>query len=665
MIPRETVDKIISSAQIVDVIGDFVSLKRRGANYVACCPFHNEKTPSFYVSPAKGIFTCFGCHKSGTAVGFVMEKEQLDYPGALRYLARKYGIEVKEKEETPEEIAARQRTESLYLVLDYAEKTFQANLDTDEGKALGYAYFRSRGLEDATIRKYGLGWSMKDRFALSKAAVSAGYKEEYLTAVGVSIKRDRGDLVDKFYERAMFPIHSVSGRVVGFGGRTLRSDYKEANIGKYVNSPENEIYHKRDNIYGLYFAKSEIVRQKKCYLVEGYLDVLSMHQLGITNVVASSGTALTHEQIYLLRNFSENITLMFDGDAAGIHAALRSIDLVLEAGMNVRVVLLPGGQDPDDFAKSHTLEEVRSFLDENEQDFITYEAALKQKEAGKDPMKKAELISSLADSVALIPDAIKRTAYVQLIAERFAINEKVLYDRIDVTRRRRLEEKIKEERERNGYGEPVQVVQGQETGVEIPEVTTPTVTDSRVLENPFMAPCERELLTFILRYGDSALSFASDSEYYFPGEPDTVANFIRNSIEESAFTNSVHKRTFDAYFSLYDSESCPSQQEMQHSLMNGADRQVAALVSELIEDKHMLTIKAFEDSVHVNEAVLAQKVPKSVIAYQMKYIRWKQLGLQERMKNMRDTGGDDDSLVEEFSNLEQIWRRLAEKSKRK
>ena len=338
MIPYETVDRILDTAQIADVVGDFVTLKKRGANYTACCPFHNEKTPSFYVSPSKGIYKCFGCGKSGTAVGFVMEHESLSYVEALKYLAKKYHIEVVEKEETAEEIAQKQRNESLLLVSEYAGKFFKDSLQTPEGQAIGYQYFKSRGLEDETIRKYGLGWAPTDRRALSEAARAAGYKEEFLTETGLCIRYDDGRLVDRFFDRVIFPIHSVSGRVIAFGGRTLKTD---KTVAKYVNSPSTEIYDKSRSLYGIYFAKNEISRQDKCILVEGYLDVLSMHQLGITNVVASSGTSLTVDQIRLIRKFTSNVTIIYDGDSAGIKAALRGIGLVLKEGLNVKIVLLP------------------------------------------------------------------------------------------------------------------------------------------------------------------------------------------------------------------------------------------------------------------------------------------------------------------------------------
>ena len=431
MIPYETVEKILDAARIEDVVGDFVTLKKRGANYTACCPFHNEKTPSFSVSPAKGIYKCFGCGKSGTAVGFVMEHESLSYVEALKYLAKKYHIEVVEKEESAEEIAQKQRNESLLLVSEYAGKFFKDSLQTPEGQSIAYQYFRSRGLEDETIRKYGLGWAPTDRKALAEAARAAGYKEEFLTETGLCIKYDDGRLVDRFFDRVIFPIHSVSGRVIAFGGRTLRTD---KSVAKYVNSPSTEIYDKSRSLYGIYFAKSEISRQDKCILVEGYLDVLSMHQLGITNVVASSGTSLTVEQIRMIRKFTSNVTIIYDGDSAGIKAALRGIGLVLKEGLNVKVVLLPEGQDPDDFARKHTLEEVQEHISRNEQDFISFKTDLLLGEAGGDPLKKAALINDVADTIALIPDAVIRAVYVRSCAEKFEISEGILGERVNTSR---------------------------------------------------------------------------------------------------------------------------------------------------------------------------------------------------------------------------------------
>lgn len=685
MIPQDTVDKILDSAQIVDVISDFVSLKRRGANYIACCPFHNEKTPSFYVSPAKGIYKCFGCGKSGTAVGFVMEHESMTYVEALKYLARKYGIEVKEKEDSPEEIAARQRNESLLLVMDYTEQFFRDSLKTQEGRSIGYAYFRSRGLEDATIEKYGLGWSPKSGHALAEAALAKGYKEEFLTATGVCIKRNDGSLIDKFYDRAMFPIHSVSGRVIAFGGRTLRSDYKTANIGKYVNSPETEIYDKSRSLYGIYFAKSEISKLDKCYLVEGYLDVLSMHQLGITNVVASSGTSLTVPQIRLIKKFTDNVTIMYDGDAAGIHAALRGIGLILKEGLNVRVVLLPDGDDPDSYSQKHNLEEVQAFLQANEQDFIEYKTDLLLGQSGNDPLKKAELINDIADTIALIPDQIKRAVYVQSAAVKFGINEDALYARILNTRQKMIDDERKEaERERmreerqaranagpqsaganaggqsvplpEDYGEPAGdgYMDGQMEPVDVtvPADTAPARANAGgvYLENPVMAPVERDLLKFILVSGLDTMDFESDSEFY-DSEKTTAADFIRDAIEEHPFSNSLYARTFDEYFKLYDADATLGQDDIIRSLMNSPDREMASLVGDLVEEKYRLTVKNFSDAMTSQSSFLVIQVPKAIMVYNSKIVRSQELALAARLKELGRMEKTPETMAEEAEIL--------------
>lgn len=705
MIPQDTVDKILDSAQIVDVISDFVSLKRRGANYIACCPFHNEKTPSFYVSPAKGIYKCFGCGKSGTAVGFVMEHESMTYVEALKYLARKYGIEVKEKEDSPEEIAARQRNESLLLVMDYTEQFFKDSLKTQEGRSIGYAYFRSRGLEDATIEKYGLGWSPKSGHALAEAALAKGYKEEFLTATGVCIKRNDGSLIDKFYDRAMFPIHSVSGRVIAFGGRTLRSDYKTANIGKYVNSPETEIYDKSRSLYGIYFAKSEISKLDKCYLVEGYLDVLSMHQLGITNVVASSGTSLTVPQIRLIKKFTDNVTIMYDGDAAGIHAALRGIGLILKEGLNVRVVLLPDGDDPDSYSQKHNLEEVQAFLQANEQDFIEYKTDLLLGQSGNDPLKKAELINDIADTIALIPDQIKRAVYVQSAAVKFGINEDALYARILNTRQKMIDDERKEaERERmreerqaransgpqsaganavgqsvpgdiplpEDYGEPAGdgYMDGQMEPVDVPVPadTAPAKANAGgvYLENPVMAPVERDLLKFILVSGLDTMDFESDSEFY-DSEKTTAADFIRDAIEEHPFSNSLYARTFDEYFKLYDADATLGQDDIIRSLMNSPDREMASLVGDLVEEKYRLTVKNFSNAMTSQSSFLVIQVPKAIMVYNSKIVRSQELALAARLKELGrmektpETMAEEAEILVKFQKVVELRKKIVEK----
>lgn len=705
MIPQDTVNKILDSAQIVDVVSDFVSLKRRGANFIACCPFHNEKTPSFYVSPAKGIYKCFGCGKSGTAVGFVMEHENMTYVEALKYLARKYGIEVKEKEETPEEIAARQRSESLLLVLDYTEQFFQKSLDTPEGKSIGYAYFRSRGLEDATIRKYGLGWAPKAGNALATDALAKGYKEEFLTTTGVCIKRHDGSLCDKFYDRVIFPIHSVSGRVIGFGGRTLRSDYKTANIGKYVNSPQSEVYDKSSTLYGIYFAKSEIVRQNKCYLVEGYLDVLSMHQLGITNVVASSGTSLTIPQIRLIKKFTDNVTVMYDGDSAGIHAALRGIDLILKEGLNVRVVLIPDGDDPDSYSRKHSLEEVQSFLKSAEKDFIVFKTDLLLGQAGDDPLNKAGLINDITDTLALVPDQIKRAVYVQMTSQKFGISEDAIYSRITDTRQKMLENERKEaERERMraereearvnanvaeanagapseplpvDYGEPVDSIDGgyilegylppEEVGepaAEAPETPKVTSEEGILLENPVMAPSEKELLVLILKYGLETLDFETDSEYYDKNEKFTVADFIRDAIDGREFANTVYRRTYNEYFRLYDGDATLTQDDIIRKIMDGPDRVMATLTGDLTQDKYLLTVKNFADSMTSLSSFLVINVPRAILVYNSKIVRMQEIEISEKLNAMKHGECPEEemmALLEKFQKTAALRKKITER----
>lgn len=660
MIPQDTVNKILDSAQIVEVISDFVSLKRRGANFIACCPFHNEKTPSFYVSPSKGIYKCFGCGKSGTAVGFVMEHESMTYVEALKYLAKKYGIEVKEKEDSPEEIAARQRSESLYLVMDFAEKFFQESLKTPEGRSIGYAYFRSRGLEDSTIEKYGLGWSPKGGSVFSREALAKGYKEEFLTATGVSIKRNDGSLIDKFYDRVMFPIHSVSGRVIAFGGRTLRSDYKTANIGKYVNSPETEIYDKSRSLYGIYFAKSEISRQDKCFLVEGYLDVLSMHQLGITNVVASSGTSLTVPQIRLIKKFTSNVTIMYDGDAAGIHAALRGIGLILKEGMNVRVVLIPDGDDPDSYSRKHTLEEMHKFLEDNEQDFITYKTDLLLGQAGNDPLKRAELINDIADTIALIPDQIKRAVYVQNAADKFGIAEDMIYARIHSSRQKMIEEERKEaERERireeraeaNAVVPEVSVNADVTPSPDVPEQAVQVKSAPAGFESPVLQPSEKDLLGFILRNGMSLLEFESDSPYYEEEGAVPVADFIRDALDGHEFANTSYRRVYDEYFRLYDEDPALTQTDIVRKLMDSPDRAMADMVADFVEERYQLTVKNFKDSMTAESSHLVLNVPKAILVYNSLRVKAQEMEITERLKELKHEEQTDDIMKEQFDLL--------------
>ena len=645
MIPQETVQLILDTARVEDVVGDFVTLKRRGSSLWACCPFHNEKTPSFHVEPSRGIYKCFGCGKSGTAVGFVMEYEKLSYTEALKYLARKYHIEVKEKEESAEDIAARQRNESLLAVSEFAFNFFKDQLATDEGRSVAVQYFHSRGLEDDTIAKYGLGWAPKSKNALTEAAKKEGYKDEYLLETGLCAQWDAdGSLHDRFYDRVMFPIHSVSGRVIAFGGRTLFTD---KSVAKYVNSKESEIYVKSRSLYGIYFAKSAISRADKCYLVEGYLDVLSMHQLGITNVVASSGTSLTVEQIRLIKRFTENVTIMYDGDSAGIHAALRGIDLILKEGMNVKVVLIPDGDDPDSYARKHTLEEVEAFIGANEQDFIAFKADLLLGEAGDDPLKRANLINDIADTVAGIPDAVKRSVYTDTIAAKFRIDADILTDRI-----RRTREKIQGEERTQAQREAVRARREEEAAQQPQESAyVPPVNELRALEtqNPLLAPSERELLGFILTDGCTPLTFESDSEFYDPEGTQTVAEFIDTALagDGIAFANDAYRRTYDAYFTLFDAGK--KQEEIIRDLLNGADDAIRFVASQLSDDKYELTVKNFQAALTTRDSWLTNWVPKAILAYHIKRLQSDQNALTREL-----AAAGPDRQLEIFAALKQI-----------
>ena len=680
MIPQDTVNKILDTAQIVEVVSDFVSLKRRGANYVACCPFHNEKTPSFSVSPTKGIYHCFGCGKTGSAVRFVMEHESMSYVEALKYLAKKYGIEVREKEETSEEIASRQRRESLMLVLDYTERFFQESLRTQEGRNLGYAYFKSRGLEDSTIEKYGLGWSPMKGTALCEKAVEDGYKPEYLVATGVCIQKDDGTLVDKFRERAMFPIHTVSGRIIGFGGRTLRSDYKERNIGKYVNSPQTEVYDKKTTLYGIYFAKSEIARRDRCILVEGYLDVLSMHQLGITNVVASSGTSLTVEQVSLIRKFTENVTIMYDGDAAGIHAAERGIGLCLKGGLNVRVVLIPDGDDPDSFARKHTLEEVKSFIEENERDFISYRTDQLIGDAGSDPVRRSNLVNEIAGTLALIPDQVKRAMYVQDVSTKFNIDESLVYSKINDAVRAMREEERKEEMRRQraleagsqasaeggiedgaqpagGDGNNAGGDAGQDRDFNLSGNAGGAAPKPEPLyEDPLLLPSEKELAGLILNHGMSELEFETDSEYYDPEGFVTVADFIRDALEVDGhqFSNSIMRKIYDEYFDLYDSSPDMTQEDIVRTILNGEDTRLADEAASMLSMRHELTVKDLLNSMTATSSFLVRTVPKAILVYKLLRVKKQELELAAALQKLRRQGGDN--IKEQFGILQQVQK---------
>ncbi len=634
MIPQETVAKILDTVRVEEVIGDFVSLRRQGANYLACCPFHNEKTPSFSVSPAKGFYYCFGCHKGGSSVNFLMEHENMSYVEALRYLARKYHIEVVEEEEDAETIAARQRSESLYLVSEFAQKYFADQLKSGEGRALGYNYFRSRGMEEATIEKFGLGWSPSDRSGLLKAAREAGYKEEYLVATGLCIQTQDGRLYDRFHDRAIFPIYSDSGRVVAFGGRTLFSDYKERNIGKYINSPESEIYVKSKTLYGLFQAKSAIAKADKCILVEGNIDVISMHQLGITNTVASCGTALTVDHIRRIKRFTNNVTIIYDGDSAGIHAALRGVGMVLQEGMDVKVVVLPDGKDPDDFCKEHTLEEAQAFLAAHERDFINFKIDVLLEDVGDDPLKMAGVISDIADTIALIPDAVKRAVYIDACSKRLSFDRESIKQRVELTVANIKEEQWKRKKALEK--------------LEKPQAPAPQPGETKTVEvaSP-LQPAEKSIMEFILNNGLDAMKFPTGHKFYMD-PPVTVADFIDGSLSEdnTVLTVPAYASTYDEYFVLYDEGL--SQEEILRRLVMSETPGVAACVAELTSRQHEVTERSLKDSMTNEATIVLQGVPKSLLLYQDKLLEQKEIRCREQMK---EPGADVMALLVTVRNL--------------
>ena len=654
MIPQETIDLIMDTVRIDDVVGDFVSLKRRGASFVACCPFHNEKTPSFYVTPSKGIYKCFGCGKAGNAVSFVMEHEHCSYVEAIRYLADKYHIEIVEEQESAEQIVQRQRHESLMLVMDFAQKFYSGNLSSGEGRSVGHAYYRSRGLEDATIAEYGLGWAPSSRTALHDAAIAAGFKEEYLLEAGLCLQYDDGTVVDRFRERVTFPIHSVNGKTIAFSCRTL----KTGDIAKYVNSPDTPLYDKSRCLYGIALAKSEIARQERCYLAEGNVDVVTLHQTGVRNVVASCGTALTVQQVRLIKKFTENVTVMYDGDAAGIHAAQKAINLILGEGMNVSLLLFPDGDDPDSYCRKHTLEELQAFISGHEMDFVSY-----LYEVGKDrlhdPVKRSGLINEVADAIACIPDAVRRSVFVDTAAAKLGISSEALFERIIRTRARAAEEQrkaeIREQRYRDNIPDYIPQQQDSADFYPAPEQQL----QAPAIENKTLQQAEKDLLYFLVTHGRDTLDFESDSEYYSGSEEDKtdVAQFIRDALESdgSVMANSLYRNAYDEYFRHYD--ALCSQDEIVRKMMSCPDRAVADLTAELSIEKYRLTVRNFASSMTATSSWLVAFVPKSIIYYNERRIQY----AIDTLRSKLGDASDQTAVMQKIVKLQAAHRRIKEK----
>lgn len=582
MIPRETIDRIFEAAKIEDVVGRYVTLKKRGANLLGLCPFHHEKTGSFTVSPSKGIYKCFGCGKAGSAVGFIMEIEQCTYVEALKNLAQTYHITIEERELTQEEKQRQDDRESMFVVNDFASKWFQEQLwDTAEGKAVGMAYLRQRGIREDIIKKFQLGYS-PEKARLWEVAKKAGYQEAYLTndvdtqiGTGVCLKDDKGGLYDRFRGRVIFPFFSVSGKVTGFAGRLIKQSDK---AGKYVNSPTSILYEKKHELYGFYQAKQAIKREDCCYLVEGQLDVIQLVQSGIENVVASGGTALTFPQIRLIHRFTENVTILYDGDSAGIKAALRGLDMMLEEGVNVKVVLLPEGEDPDSFARKHDATEVLAYIQQHQTDFIRFKTQLLSAEAGNDPMKRADMINQIVQSIAIIPDIIKRQVYIKDCATFLQIQEDVLMRKVAEIRKRHIEEqkKKKQNEERLNNTSPAPATDAE-------QAPTPTAEASVVATAEATSNKERNfqnIIQLIIRHGEKPI-FQNGDTIIRAGEY-IIHELHNDNIEVE---NPLYQLILNEYMAHYKENNWVAANYFQHHPKG----EVSQFAVEMLADKYQLS----------------------------------------------------------------------------
>lgn len=638
MIDQATIDRIISAANIVDVVSEFVTLRKRGVNYVGLCPFHADKSPSFYVSPAKNICKCFACGEGGTAVHFIMKHEQIGYLDALRYLAKKYGIEIQERELTEREKQFRDDRESMFIVNQWAQQYFTQNLfENLDGRLVGLRYFIERGLREETIRKFQLGYALDQRDALAKAAQLAGYQRKYLEKTGLVIADEDGKRTyDRFRGRVIFPVHSLSGKVVAFGGRILKKAEKTA---KYVNSPESEIYHKSDELYGLFQAKQTIVRKDHCFLVEGYMDVIGMHQAGIENVVASSGTALTRGQIRLIRRFTNNITILYDGDAAGIKAAIRGIDMFLEEEMNVKVVLLPDGEDPDSFARSRSASEFGEFIAGHETDFIRFKTQLLLKEVGDDPVKRADLISDMVRTIAIIPNNISRAVYIRECAAMMTIDEQVLINEVNKIRLG----KVTAASPQTPSVTPVATGDGTKREEEGPEANveagsagdSTATTKAPVAPSPYR-PFEIALLRYVVRYGERVLFDYFDEERQ---EQVTmrVAAYIRFDLERDdlTFYTPQFKQMLDEAADRCDEPGFVA----QRYFLAHPDPLISQAAASLISEKYQLSkYHSKYRELEQEEDKLDLLVPRDIYAFKEAYIFHQIKELQSQIKTAQAAG---------------------------
>lgn len=651
MIPKETVDEILGTARVDEVVGDFVNLKKRGANLLGLCPFHNEKTPSFTVSPSKGIYKCFGCGEAGSAVNFIMQHEHYTYPEALKYLANKYNIEIEEEEQTAEQIQAANEKESLFLVTQFAAEYFHRQLlESEDGRAIGLSYFKERGFRESTIEKFSLGYNPDSWEAFTKAALDKGYKLEYLEKTGMTIVKDNGTKkFDRFKGRVIFPIHNISGRAIAFGGRTLSADKK---VAKYLNSPESDIYHKSRVLYGLHLAKRKIVEQDNCFLVEGYTDVISLHQNGVENVVASSGTSLTEEQIRLIKRYTQNITILFDGDTAGIKAAFRGIDMILEEGMNVKVLSFPEGEDPDSFAMNCSEDELTAFLKEEAQDFIRYKTSLLLAEVGNDPIKRADLIKSIVGSIALIPDTIARSVYVQECSDLMDIGEQALMSELNKVRRKRLNQKNKElqrqQQQTEGSIPPPSEADMPPEPYEFQEENKPAANNPLVFQ-------ERDVIRTLVKFGNE--KFQIEGEQEREDVELTVAEYLIFEMEQDQL--SIDDDDLRKVYAIFQKAVDEERAVEENELVSNPDKTISSIAIECLMDKYSLSMN-WEERHNIitikEEEILQHKVHKGICSWRLNKV---QQMIQEKQESLKDRKDDYELIIEEILRLEEAKKALA------
>jgi len=638
VIKQEVVDKILDTARIEEVVGDFVDLKKRGISLIGLCPFHNEKTPSFNVSVNKGIYKCFGCGAGGDSVRFVMEHEKYSYPEALRYLAEKYHIEVAETERTPEQAAAQDRRESLFIVTNWAGKFFRETLwETDEGKAIGLNYFKERGYREDIIRKFELGYSPEAWTALYDRAKTEGYKDEFLEATGLIIRKDDGSAYDRFRGRVMFPIHNLTGRVLGFGGRTLKTDKK---VPKYVNSPESEVYHKSDILYGLFFAKKPILDADACYLVEGYADVLSMHQAGVENVVASSGTSLTTGQVRLIARYTKNVTILYDGDEAGIKASLRGTDMLLEEGLNVKVLLFPDGNDPDSYVQRYGSTAFKQYITEHQQDFIFYKTHILLRDAGSDPIKRAEVIHEVVASIALIPDVIKASVFVRECSALLDIEERLLIAELNKIR---IAQAKKSDRKPDPMQPPPEVLS-------IPNRADPTITEESISSDVMQ---EREIVRILLHYGNQPATWESNGEI-------PIAPLLLSGLSDVAFDDPDCRAVIDIYRDYITRNELPE----ERVFITHSERRIADLAIDLLSVKYVISPNWNDEKRKIYVSHESERLEDLVYGaiYRLKKRKVEQqiLRIREELKLENDEANMEIMLAN-YQKLKDVSKLIAEK----